>query len=71
MKSRRTRLAVVVLAVLSLVFSSGCTRVERVNVEGVDCVVAKSGKSVRALDCNWPNEDDTSPRNEADTDSPQ
>ena len=55
--SRRTMLAAVALALL---VAPGCTRVERVDVEGVDCVVAKApAGNVRALDCNWPNEDDT------------
>ena len=61
--SRRGLLAVV--AVLLMV-APACSRVERVTVDGVDCVVAKSGKSIRALDCNWPNEDNTN-----STDSPQ
>lgn len=51
--------AILGAAALILLVAPACTRVERVTVEGVDCVVAKSGKSIRALDCNWPNEDDT------------
>lgn len=58
-----TRRSAFAVAGLILLAAPACTRVERIEVEGVDCVVAKSGRSIRALDCNWPNEDDTNSPN--------
>ena len=56
-RSRRTVFAV---ALLILLTAPACTRVERTTVDGIDCVVVKApAGNVRALDCNWPNEDDT------------
>ena len=55
----RTRRSAFAGAALLLLLLTACTKLERVTVEGVDCVVAKRGKAVQALDCNWPNEDDT------------
>ena len=60
--SRSSRILIgwfAVLAVVSaLLFSPGCSsRVERQEIDGVDCVVVKSPiGQPRHVDCNWPAE---------------
>ncbi len=55
---RETRLALVGLVGLTLIAAPACSRVERENVDGVDCVVVKSPiGQPRHVDCDWPAED--------------
>ena len=61
--TRRIRFAVVGVAAVALVAAPGCTRVERQNVDGVDCVVIKSPiGQARDVDCDWPAKDSEEPR---------
>ena len=49
------RKRVLALAGVALVLLPACSRVERQNVDGVDCVVVKSPiGQPRHVDCDWP-----------------
>ena len=56
--SRGARVGLIGLVLVTLVAAPACSRVERQNVDGVDCVVIKSPiGQPKDVDCDWPAED--------------